>query len=161
MIASSHAPDCRTPWGDLQGSDVQPVPVDWRVASLWQGDVREVGRCHCHSHPALAGDVLLLVLDPLNGRNFPFQQSFREVWLLMGLDPGTATGRDANGEDLSVVAVSLERLGHREGRTRVCRTWGRAGTRRGPLAWGKRCVSAFPVPPGWGGAFVQLLRYQL
>lgn len=105
MIASSHALDCRTPWGDLQGSDVQPVPVDWRVASLWQGDVREVGRCHCHSHPALAGDVLLLVLDPLNGRNFPFQQSFREVWLLMGLDPGTATGRDANGEDLSVVAV--------------------------------------------------------
>lgn len=49
----------------------------------------------------------------------------------MRLDPGTATGRDANGENLpSVLAVSLEERGRWEGRTGDCRIWGRASTGR-------------------------------
>lgn len=63
-------------------------------------------------------------VGPFKWAELPVSAEFQGtvLWLLMRLDPGTATGRDANGEDLpSVAAVSVERRGRREGRTRDCR----------------------------------------
>lgn len=59
-------------------------------------------------HPAGVG--------PFNRAQFPIPAEFQGTVVPMGLDPGTAAGREADGEDLPcAVAVSLERRGRRKG----------------------------------------------
>lgn len=79
---------------------LQPVPVGCSRFPL-QGEAHEVGwaeraLCHHSSHPALPREILLPLLDHLNGHNFPGQQNFRELYLLMGLDRTTVAG-SSNG----------------------------------------------------------------
>lgn len=125
------------------------------VASLPQGGWTERAPCHQRPRPALLGAVLLLLLDPLNGRNSPVQQNFRGLWVLTGLDRrtvcvvGSSTGDGCEWGRPSLCCgceLGGSDWGVRKGEPWVCRTRGRASTRRGPLAPVNRCVSACPAP---------------